>query len=179
MVEVVNSPDKFEREPCGRCGGDGRYGPTSVYGGKCFDCHGKGVRLTRRGRAAAEFLRNLRKCRADEVKVGDLIRVGGMTMGCQPFEYFARVVEVVTPSRCCGGGTSQVGDVFTVVTPADLRDITTEHEKLGRSTKVCGHGSPVERGWGAEEKAANLRKALDYQATLTKTGTPRKVPVAG
>lgn len=44
---------RFETTECTRCGGWGEL--EFEEGGRCFTCHGKGVKLTRRGRLARAF----------------------------------------------------------------------------------------------------------------------------
>lgn len=46
---------EYEKEPCGRCGGSGRYSFNQIDGSRCYGCGGSGLRLTKRGRAAKAF----------------------------------------------------------------------------------------------------------------------------
>lgn len=88
----------FEKETCGRCGGSGSYSYNQVDGSRCYGCAGKGERLTKRGSAAAAFLRSLMTKRLDEVQVGDVMKTHFMTTS-----YYAPVVEVKPHT---GGGWS-------------------------------------------------------------------------
>lgn len=45
---------RFETTECGRCMGTGRFGPASIRSGQCFNCHGDGKVLSRRGTTARE-----------------------------------------------------------------------------------------------------------------------------
>ena len=169
MTDKTHGP--LERKTCPRCCGSGNYGPTQVYGGRCFDCHGKGTLLTKRGHAAASFFDGLRDARADEIKVGDLIRVGGMTGGCEPFDYYARVVEIIPESRTCvikPDGTS-----------VPMYEITTEHPRFGRSGLSTSRDATVKRGFTRDEKAVALAKALAFQATLGPSGKPMRLKKDG
>jgi hypothetical protein len=46
---------EYEKEPCGRCGGSGRYSFNMIDRDRCYGCSGTGLRLTKRGRAAKAF----------------------------------------------------------------------------------------------------------------------------
>lgn len=49
MATATTPTDAHIEIRCGRCNGTGRYGPVSVRGGICFDCHGhKTITTTRR-----------------------------------------------------------------------------------------------------------------------------------
>ncbi len=149
----------LETETCSRCGGCGRYSYNSLDGDRCYGCGGTGIRYTKRGKVAHAYLESLRSVRAGTIKVGDVIRVDTMSS-----RYFAKVVAV-GPSNC-----KVVSDGREI----PYLDITTEHPRHGRSGLSCGYDCQVRKGWSAEEKAEQLRKAVAYQATLTKLGKPRK-----
>lgn len=65
---------------CRRCAGTGSFGPSSIQGGRCFDCGGTGAHV-RRGKAAAawgafvEAGRAFHRPTGDAIEVGDRIRV--------------------------------------------------------------------------------------------------------
>lgn len=141
----------FENEPCSRCGGSGQYSFNSVDGSRCYGCNGAGNKLTKRGRAAQEYLNDLRKVPAEEVKVGDLLLFDFH------FYSFYAYVETVT--------TTDSGHIEFVGT----RKANGEKHRMSYKS-----GMRVQRGWSADEKAAHREQALAYQATLTKAGTPRK-----
>src|ERR1017187_656491 len=63
---------KLETETCSRCGGCGRYSYCQRFGDTCFKCSGVGKVYTKRGQAAADFLKTLRRKRADQFKIGEL-----------------------------------------------------------------------------------------------------------
>lgn len=70
----------FPLVTCSRCAGTGAFGPTSVHGGRCFDCGGTGQRVKggKASKAWTAFLDAHRKFRtptAAAVNVGDRIRV--------------------------------------------------------------------------------------------------------
>lgn len=79
IAEGLKNKQGFPLEECRRCGGSGSFGPTSVHGGRCFDCNGSGLRITRKASAAwteyAEAQRKHWHPTAAELHVGDRIRV--------------------------------------------------------------------------------------------------------
>ena len=161
---------RFETETCSRCGGSGHYSYCQAYGTTCFRCSGRKQTYTKRGAAALAFYESLCKVRADSLKIGDVIRCGGVTNGGTPFDFFATVtgVGVDTGARSVDQVTGELRPMFT---------ITTVCKKRGNlvSGLTVGDGSAlVRKAQTADEKAAKLAQAYDYQETLTKAGTPRK-----
>jgi len=158
----------FEAKPCSRCGGSGEYSYCQSHGTRCFKCHGKGEVLTKRGQAAQEHFNSLCVKPASEIKVGDIIRVDGVTVGGGFFKYFAEVVEVSAPH------------VYAVQTVDGVKkdtvgiDITSESKKFGRCKHTTSGKSDFRLAQSKEEKTAKRQIALEYQANLTKAGTPRK-----
>src|SRR5262245_60141187 len=148
----------FETEPCGRCGGGGMYGPLSVKAGRCFGCGGSGTRFSKRGAAAVEFYRaSLPTKRAEDLQVGDRFRASIQ-------DRWATVTAVrPSPSR----GTTEVSYVDVEHTP-----IIGAFGKLTRQGLVTT--TVVTLNPGREEVIRLRQAALDYQATLTKTGKPAK-----
>ena len=73
--------DRFESQPCSRCGGSGSYSYTSEWGSTCFKCGfrkgepGTGYQLTKAGAAAREawIAANTTTKPAADVQVGDVI----------------------------------------------------------------------------------------------------------
>lgn len=161
MTATTTPPaDRFEKRTCGRCAGSGRYGPASVYAGRCFKCSGRGYLLTKRGSAAAAYLESLRTVRADSLAVGDVIRQNNITFGGTPFSYYAHVIEI----RAEANGT------LAIVTESK------RHPKFGRMQNLLAHCAKVRKGgWSKETSLAQFQQALAFQATLTIKGTPRKV----
>lgn len=164
-IEVKNQADDyadakiarqtvFEIRACGRCGGCGRYSWCSMHGDTCFGCGGRGWQYTKRGAAAAAFLADSLKKRADEFVVGDLLKVDAVP-GFQG-SYFATVIEVKT---------NEDGTI----------SIDTE-SKSGSKFRYAGAQPDqlLRPGRSNEEKAAARVAAVEYQATLTKQGKPRK-----
>lgn len=159
----------FETTDCGRCSNTGRIPTFShVAGGVCFGCGGKGFRFTKRGEAANNFFNESLKVTAGSLQVGDLIR-------CEDFfrgkVWFAPIVEI-GELRFVGKSLQQDGswkDFFGF-------DITTEDEKHGRNG-IGGATAEylIRKAWSAEAKAEKLAAALAYQASMTKTGSKRRV----
>lgn len=163
-------PRKLERETCSRCGGSGNYSYCSMYGTRCFKCHGNKVVLTKRGAAAMAFLKNLRSKRADELKVGDRVRHDGLVVpGAVNDRAGWAVVEMIEPHDSTRHG--RAGDP----SGPDLWEGTLEI-----TTSRCSHGGvSVDRMFEVlhtkEENEAFLTAALEYEATLNKNGTPKKI----
>jgi hypothetical protein len=76
-TNTANIKVTFETETCMRCGGTGDY-PSACWQGVCLGCSGRGVRYTRRGRAARnaydETMAGMTRTYGD-VKVGDRVRM--------------------------------------------------------------------------------------------------------
>lgn len=156
----------FENVTCTRCGGSGRM-PFSVWGGLCFKCGGKGATLTKRGWAAQHWYNEQRSKPVTEFQIGDLILFEGFSAGSysQPSKW-GRVTAI----------RHGVGSDFCYPDNSDpcVEIITTY------GTLVAFTSNPARYRFGltAEEKAELKRRALEYQATLTKGGTVRKLKQA-
>lgn len=146
---MTDAKPLFEHETCTRCCGTGHYSYNSISGTKCFKCHGRKFSLTKRGRAAQDFLDELRKRPAAEIKVGDLV-----WFDMHYFKCCTRVTEITQQGERIG--------------------IYGKRPKNGEGVgMVVFPNSPVSMGETAEQKEANRAAALAYQATLTKAGKPR------
>lgn len=154
-METTTNPiaEVIETETCSRCAGTGHHSYCQSHGTVCFKCGGAKVVYTKKGAAAAAFLKTLRSKRAADFKVGELIYVDA-----GPFNK---------------GG-------FAEVTASEPDAYNKGYWSIGNSR--CGmSGSPdtmYRMGLTAEQKADTMRQALAFQATLTKKGTPRKVKAA-
>ena len=165
QLEAEGAPYKeqlpgFESEPCSRCGGTGRYSYCQMYGTMCFKCSGRKRLLTTRGKAAyAYYVASLPTKRLNEIAVGDLVAI-------RPTERY-RVAEVwvETGSGCVDPATGKVRP-----------HIAIRSEKLG--SYHFATLDEVVTIWPSWEVRKQLwLAAMDYQATLTKQGKPRKRPV--
>lgn len=140
---------QIETQQCSRCSGTGHHSYCQQWGSTCFKCGGNGRVYTKKGAAAAAFLKGLRSKRADAFVVGELIFIeaGPMNKAC-----FSKVLE-------------------------SCKDALNAH-LWWISTAAMGMGvipdSMQKMGLTAERKAETLKLALDYQDTLTKAGTVRK-----
>lgn len=156
----------FETESCTRCGGCGRYSYCEMYGDRCFKCGGSGRQLTKRGKAASDFLRKLRTVKARDVQIGDYIRVDG-TPGFSKTTW-AKVETIYTRLR---SGTSTVDGVTTVHNHLHLDGTTAKGESYSYGTfPDCDVRLVPTKAQAAEQ----IAQALAYQATLTKAGTVAK-----
>lgn len=151
----------FEKEVCGRCGGSGHYSYNQLDGSRCYGCNGKGERLTKRGRAAAMFLRERLQKPAREVQVGDRMEVMGVVGNGAVYTRYSKVVGVVFHEE--SNGSTMVNGEW-VKNPPDM-SIETEHSSLR-----CGRDHVVKVKPPAEEHAALIAEAVEYQSKLTKAG---------
>lgn len=151
----------FENETCGRCGGSGRYSYCSMHGSTCFGCGGAGRRLTKRGRAAQLYLQALRERPVTELKVGDLVLIDGIPGMTK--SRFGKITEIQTgPGRDFGY-------------PVQGADSLAHRIVTTAGTLIGFENCKYRKGFTAEEKQAQVAQALEYQATLTKTGKPKKI----
>jgi hypothetical protein len=181
-MQNENAPEiatRFERVTCSRCGGSGSYSYCQRYGSTCFKCAGKKEVLTKRGAAAALYMNNLLSRPYAEAKVGDTIRCSGVTVGGGVYSYWGKIVEIERGIQRGASSDPVTGEMI----PYEHETVTfvTESKRFGRSAYTMFASSldqTVRFAASAEEKQAALAAALAYQATLTKTGTPRKRALA-
>lgn len=157
---------RLERETCSRCGGSGHYSSCERWGTTCFKCKGQKVVLTKRGAEAARYLKALRSRATRDLKPGDRIRVGQITVGGDPYSAWATVVSIE------GYVNTVEHRINGVLQPQrqDLLILTTDKVVTQGVAPEAMH----EMSLSPEERARTLKEALDYQDTLTKQGTPRK-----
>jgi len=173
--ETQTTTERFERETCSRCGGSGSYSWCQRYGSTCFKCGGKKEVLTKRGAAAAARMNALLSRPYSEVQVGDTIRMSSVTVGGDVYGFWGKVVEIERGVQRGASSDPATGQMV----PYELETVTfwTESKRFGRSGQTVFAKSlneTVRVAATAEAKKAALADALAYQATLTKTGTPRK-----
>lgn len=148
----------FESRVCSRCLGSGHYSFNMIDGTRCYGCGGRGVKYTKRGRAALDYFIALLSKRLDEFVPGDLI-----------FDsYYGKFHEVATSERDDGSHGGPVGHDYDA---KPLWRITT---KDGSGWNGFPPDKMFRQGHTAEFKREAKEKALAYQATLTQAGTPRK-----
>jgi len=154
----------FESVRCSRCGGTGRM-PFSVMNGICFKCGGNGFVLTKRGRAAQNFLNAMRQLPAEEFKPGDLICSEGFCAGSINVQTtWHKVVEVrIVEARTASYPQAKEGE----------KQVTIITDTGGSFGGLMG-STTWRKGFSKEEKLAQRAAALAYQATLTKSGTVKK-----
>ncbi len=140
----------FESVYCSRCAGSGRYSFNLMHGHTCYGCGGKGVTLTKRGAAAQKYLKQISSKPARELRVGDVVKFDMCFFVCwSPIEK----IEV-----------SDSGNIM----------LTTTRAKTGETIQVSGISpdSMIELRFVGEQRAALVKQAKAYQATLTKDGVP-------
>ena len=173
----VSPAVKLESKPCSRCGGEGKlWHFSNVHGGVCFKCNGAKNILTKRGAEASRYLVELRSVRADALVVGQLVRETTTTSGLNSVTSFFTVASIAPLTLENAGGWSIVdGKPFI---PANTLKVELTHNKWGGLGTQYPADKLVRVACSAEFKAATLRQALAYQATLTKSGTPTKATEA-
>ena len=140
----------LETVTCSRCGGSGSYSYCTAFGSRCFKCHGKGKVYTKRGLAAYHYLRKIRCIRAADFVCGDLMHFESTYRS-----YFVKLDKIER---------REDGQI-------ELSGVNSVH---GRSIAVYAPDDLVRKGWTQDEKQAQMRDALAYQATLTKSGALKK-----
>ena len=158
----------FETETCSRCHGTGKHSFCETYRDTCFKCHGSGITLTKRGYAAQQFFIDSCMVPVAEVKVGDEVKLMGVTMLGSSYWYRAKVVEISVQKDAITSIKDGISVVYDAVT------ITTECPKYGRAGLSSAVAMKV-HVYRADDNF-RLKKALEYQNTLTKAGTVRKSP---
>jgi len=148
----------FEHMTCRRCGGPGSFSYNQVHGTVCYGCGGSGYGLTRRGTAAQAYLDSLRKVRADSLKVGDFVYADSVFAKAA----FKRITNIIVGRAKDQGCYCNDGEYTQIKIECD--GYTTYHHPEDL----------VRKGFTKEEKIQHREAALAYQATLTKTGQPRK-----
>jgi hypothetical protein len=165
----VASVAGLETVECFRCNGSGFHGPMCVWGGRCFGCGGAGRKYTRRGAAARKYLDELLSVPASTLVVGDRIRVSSITNGGEPFTVFSTILKIAPGvDDGCKRLDSATGEWHPVRGLGELRV-----ETKTRALDVMP-GDMVRKAWSAVAKATAVAAAVEYQATLTHAGTPRK-----
>jgi hypothetical protein len=160
-------PRKLERVTCSRCGGSGNYSYCQRYGTTCFKCGGAKVVYTKRGAAAAAYLNALLSKPARELKAGDVIK--GLAVTTEGVAGQWETVQVVRPQSMELDGYAIV-DGKPYIAPGALTIETNKCQYTGvRPDEVYRVAADK------ATKSAAVDKALEYQDTLTKAGTPRKV----
>lgn len=164
---------KIETKPCSRCGGEGKLWHFShVRGGTCFKCGGAKEVRTKRGEAANNYLIALRSKRADALVPGDLVRESVGWNPSNSVTTFMTVASIEPLTMENATGWSIVDGQRTI--PENHLKVELTHERHGG----LGTTWPVDKmcrvACTAEFKAETLTKALDYQDTLTQSGTVKK-----
>ena len=141
----------FENKTCSRCGGSGKFSWCQMHGDMCFKCHGDGVVLTKKGRAAQVWLNAKKRKRLGEVAVGDWVLSEGIAGFSASFWVKIDQIE--------GAGAE--------LKATGLNKRGERHGWQGDMEVQIFQG----KAWATEL----AKEALAFQETLTKTGTVRKV----
>lgn len=158
----------FEITTCSRCHGTGTHSYCQRYGTTCFKCRGKKVVRSIRGAAAYQRYTDSLKVEAGTLVVGDRLHVSELSFsGDTETTYFATITDISAPHE---GGKSLQPD-GTWKTWKSIT-ISTIHPKRGNFGWIGPPDGLVRKAWSTDENAERLRAALEYQASLTKAGTP-------
>lgn len=149
------TPDQslFEAKFCSRCGGSGKFLFNVMDGDRCYGCHGSGIQLTARGKAAKAHLISLQQIQVSELRPG-------MFIFDNEINKFLPILEI---------GTKPCGWQIVGGERIPLIGINTRRYSLG----LIGT-SVVRAVRSEEERRAQVAAALEYQGTLTKQGKPSK-----
>jgi hypothetical protein len=142
----------LENKTCSRCAGSGNYSYCQSYGTRCFKCHGDGVVLTKRGRAANMWLAAKKRKPLGEVAVGEWVLSEGVA-----------------------GFISSLWIKIDTVEGAGAELKVSGLSKKGERHGFVGASMIVQMWLGKVRNAELAKEALAYQATLTQTGTVRKI----
>lgn len=139
----------FEHVTCSRCAGSGEYSYNQIDGSRCYGCCGNGWVLTKRGKAARNWLVANRSTEARHLVVGQRVYFDmGMTM------FWAAISAIAVQ--------------------ADGQIMLSCIRKSGTNSTVVPPETAIAVAVSTERLAELQRDALAYQATLTKAGVPRK-----
>jgi len=173
LTEIKSGTERvgtqFETMTCSRCGGSGHYSYCQRYGTTCFKCAGAGRVFTKRGAAAQAFYTNLLSKRAADLLPGDKVRETVVTNGGELGSKWMAVLEVYPQTAERNGGCHSIDPVTNAPVYSGL---VVELDGLVSCGVPADHMYRVAAT--AEVKQAAKAKALEYQETLAKTGTPRK-----
>lgn len=192
----------FETETCSRCHGSGKYSYCQMYADRCFKCKGNKVVLTKRGAAARAYLEDISSIDASLVVVGDKIATTGITNAGASYGYIGEVTDIkhreairtaVRTKRENGyvdvsyktefskvegfnvlassGGSVEFGGEAGITVEKFNEYLFTVVSKYGSKSMTITGKVRVYRANNAEL----IAKALEYQASLTKLGKPKKV----
>lgn len=144
----------FETETCSRCNGSGEYSYCEMYGKTCFKCHGKTVTLTKRAQVAHAWEQRQNLVPASTVQIGQRIKALGVTIT-------VRSIEPGSQSKSLQNG----------VWVENPQHISLHGQTHGVQVLPDTEVQLIQAH--ADQVALRLR-AIEYQNSLTKAGTPRK-----
>lgn len=156
----------FESTVCKSCDGSGEFGYRSIYGKACFKCSGVGYKFTKRGRAASDYFVRLISKRPADVQVGDKIRLSGFNAGS--YSQPTRWHKVIAVKH------DQPSNSSALVNGEWVRQPNLSIIECEGATIYAYPNQYLRVAQTAEQKAAALAKALEFQASLTKKGEARK-----
>ena len=156
----------FERETCTRCGGTGKFSYNLKDGDMCYGCKGSGMKLSKRGAAAAAYAREI-----SEVAIEDAIKNG--------FEFTVNIFgKDIRVARTEFVPAEESGS-------AKLNPITGEYVPYAIYRCFAASGKCLISGPDTMQvrrviTADMVKQVEDYQASLTKAGkvSKRKVKAA-
>lgn len=168
MTEIATpTPRRLETVTCTRCCGTGRYSYCQTYGSTCFKCHGSGKQYTKRGLAAAMWLKAQKRRKGSEITLGTFVASPGIAGICANtyFTVDTLYTDLNRPTYLKDGKMVE-GERYLVIS-----GLSPKGERYSTHTYPDADVDILLTKSAAREL---LIKALDYQDTLTKAGTPRK-----
>ena len=146
---------KFETTVCTRCNGSGHYSFNAMSGTRCFNCRGGKTTLTKRGAAAREYFFNSFEMPVEQIEVGMLVWASGAAI-MAPKKWRMVLAVAVSTSGSIRDGVMLRG---------------TELTFSGHSLSLS-NGNKLMAARDQNHLDSNMEAALQYQATLTKSGKP-------
>jgi hypothetical protein len=141
----------FESKTCSRCGGSGKFSWCQMHGSMCFGCHGDGVVLTKKGKAAQVWLNAKKRKSSDAVEIGEWVLSEGIP-----------------------GFSASVWIKIDEVKGEGAERVISGLSKRGERHSF-GAGMELRMFLGKVRNAELAREALAFQETLTLAGTVRKI----
>lgn len=159
QTQITNSAataDTFETEMCSRCGGTGHYSYCQMWGTRCFKCYGRGLVYSKRGLAAREFALALRSVKATEIQAGWKVYVDRAWCGRK--SAWATVTECGLTDDYVTSHDGKRTQYFRIATEYGVQMVFADRD--------------VQAVPDTADLVAIKARALEYQATLSKTGKP-------
>jgi ribosomal protein L40E len=144
---------QFENVTCTRCGGTGKYSWNPIELDRCRKCGGSGFCFTKRGQAAFQHYLASQNVAVEELEAGMFI------WDTIKNNRWVRIESIGRSASCA------------ILNGQHVHYIEIE---TSRATHCVFPETTVRAVKNEEQRKQQLAQALEYQATLTKTGKPAK-----